>query len=379
MKFKVKSLELVNMLKVAIKGFDSSDDSSFVYFKVEDEKLKVVSRCQSAYFSGSVAIENVEIEDGEPTVYYVDGDVLKTLSGIFPSSPINIEFSINKSSRTFVTSFTGNKLKLPIVADTKEHPSPSIKQMGMIQGQEFMHIVNMLLKLVLNDQASQEHPSSCLHLIFSPEEIKAMGTDGYALAELSREFAGDGNLEGTEAVLIKHRQASLLSKTTAPAEVLRIVYSDEYFGYIDGEGHLSLVGRTDIPALSYEGIKLSTGSGNNVVLGTKELRSALSTINKLSFSYDFVSIALDAEAKTCSVNSTTGNSIAVPVVSMDLTESVTIGFTLSIFSEALIPVTTDELRLEWPDSEDSVVYRIFPVDNGVDEEGVFIGVLPNAE
>lgn len=379
MKFKVSSLDLVNMLKVAIKGFDFRDDSSFVYLKVEEEELRVVSRCQAAYFSGKVAITNVEIDDGEPTVYYVDGEVLKRLLGIFPSSPINIEFSINKLSRTFVTSYTGNKLKLPIVADTKEHPAPSIKQMGMIQGPEFMHIINMLLKLVLNDPSSQEHPSSCVHLIFDPKEIKTMGTDGYALAELTREFAGDAELHGKETILIKHPQASLLSKTTAPAEVLRIVYSDEYFGYIDGEGFLSLVGRTDIPALSYEGIKLSTGSGNNVVLETSELRHALSTISKLSIGSDSVIIALDANEKSCHINSYTGDSIAIPVVGMELNESVNIGFTLSILTKALTPVTTDEMRLEWPDSDDSVVYRVVPVDNGVDEEGVFVGVLPNAE
>lgn len=379
MKFKVKSLDLVGMLKVAVKGYDSRDDSSFIYLKVEDNKLTVVSRCQSAYFSGSVDVENVEIAEDEPHIYYVDGEVLKKLAGIFPTAPINIEFSVNKESRTFVTSYTGSKFKLPITADTKEQPIPAISQLGMIQAPEFMHVLNMLLKIVDNDPSAQEHPSSCLHLIFSSDTIKTMGTDRYALAALTREFVGEGELDGPETVLIKHPQASLLAKTAGPAEVLRIVYSDEYFGYYDGEGNLSLVGRTTISPLNYEAIKNLTGQGNSVVLETSELRNALSTISKLSFAYDAVSLAFNADEKSCKVNSVTGDSISIPVISMDLSDSLNVGFTRSVLAEALIPVSTDELRLEWPDTTDAAVYKVIPLDNGVDEEGVFIGVVPNAD
>ena len=91
MKFKVNSAELVSVLKVVTKGFDSRDDSSFVYIKLEGDKLNIVSRCQSAYFSGSVPVTNVEVDEAEAKVYYVDGDVLKRLSGIFPTVPINLD------------------------------------------------------------------------------------------------------------------------------------------------------------------------------------------------------------------------------------------------------------------------------------------------
>ena len=128
MKFKVSSSDLVSMLKIATKGFEARDDSSFVYLKVDGERLHVVSRCQSAFFSGSVEVTNVEIEENEANIYYVDGDVLKRLSGIFPAVPTKLEFEVNKDSRVFVIKYTGNKFKLQIVRDTQEVPKPKPRE-----------------------------------------------------------------------------------------------------------------------------------------------------------------------------------------------------------------------------------------------------------
>lgn len=377
MKFKVNSADLVSMLKVAIKGFDSRDESSFVYMKVEDNKLSVISRCRPAFFMGQVSVENLELDQDEPSVYYVEGEVLKRLASIFPTAPVKLEFEVNKDSRAFSIKYTGNRFKLPIVSDTAEIAHPVIRNLGIVQGQEFMNVVNMLVKIVDNDPSLQEHPSSCLHLIFSKDEMKSMGTDRFAIAEMSREFSGSEELEGIETILIKHPQAALLSKTSGPAELLKVVYSDEYFGYIDSEGFVSLVARTDINPLNYEQIKMNTGSGQHVVLETSDLREALGTIAKLSFAYDQVMIELDNEEKTCKVSSVTGDSISIQVKEMELDAQKVITFTRSILSEALSPVTTEELRLQWS-SEGASVFQIIPVDDGEDEEGIFIGVVPNA-
>lgn len=378
MKFKVNSLDLVSMLKVATKGHDSRDDSSFIYMKVEDNKLTVVSRCQSAYFSGSVDVTNVEIAEDEPNIYYVDGEVLKKLTGIFPNAPVNITFEVNKDSRVFVAKYTGSKFKLQIVSDTQEIPQPAITPLGMVQATEFMSVLNSLLKIVDNDPSAQEHPSSCLHLTFGPDKMKSMATDRFTIAEVTKEFSADASVEEEMVVLMKHPQASLLSKTAAPAELLRLVYSDEYFGYIDGAGNLALVGQTDLDPLQYEQIKGLAGNDHNVVIEAADLRDALSTISKLSFANNSVVLNLDADENTAKLSSIAGDEISIPVVEMDIDESISVGFTRTVLQESLIPVDTDIVRLEWPEDQ-ATIYRLVPVEDGEDEENIFVGVVPNLD
>lgn len=378
MKFKVNSSDLVSMLKVATKGHDSRDDSSFIYMKIENNKLHVISRCQSAYFSGSVEVNNVEIDKDEPNIYYVDGEVLKKLTGIFPSAPINIEFEVNKDSRVFVAKYTGSKFKLPIISDMEEIAQPTISPLGMVQATEFMSMLNSLLKIVDSDPSAQEHPSSCLHLTFTNDKMMSMATDRFTIAELTKEFSGDKSLQDEEVILMKHPQASLLSKTANPAEVLRLAYSDEYFGYVDGAGNLALVGRTDLDPLQYEQIKSLAGSDHSVSMECSGLKDALSTISKLSFANNSIIMYLDADEKTCKLSSIAGDVITVPITDLNIDESISVGFTRSVLQESLIPIDTDIVRMEWP-AEGAPIYRIVPVDNGVDEEDVFVGVVPNAE
>ena len=379
MKVKVSSSDLVSMLKIATKVFEARDDSSFVYLKVDGERLHVVSRCQSAFFSGSVEVTNVEIEENEANIYYVDGDVLKRLSGIFPAVPTKLEFEVNKDSRVFVIKYTGNKFKLQIVRDTQEVPKPKIAPLGMVQGTEFMTVLNSLLKIVDNNPDAQEHPSSCLHLVFSKDKMKSMATDRFALAELTKEFSGDDSLEDEELFLLKHPQASLLSKVSGPAEVLQLVSSPEYFGYIDGNGNLALVGRTDLDPLQYQPIKdMASNAENSIVLEIADLKDALSTISKLSAVNDSIIITVDKDEQTCKTSSIAGDEIIIPVRDVNIDESITVNFTRSVLQEALIPVDTDDARLEWG-SSDARIYRLVPINNGVDEEGIFIGVVPNVE
>lgn len=375
MKFKVTSSELVSMLKVATKGFDARDDSSFIYLKVADGKLEVVSRCQSAYFSGSVNVTNVEVEENEANIYYVDGDVLKRLAGIFPSVPTNLEFEVNKDSRVFVIRYTGNKFKLQIVRDTQEIPRPKIKPVGLVQATEFMDVLNSLLKILDNNPDAQEHPSSCLHLMFSKDQMKSMATDRFAIAEMTKEFSGDSTLDEETLVLIKHAQASLLSKAAAPAEVLQVFASKEYFGYMDGNMNIALVGRTDLDPLEYQAIKdVAENNSNSVTFEVSDLKDALSTISKLSAVNDSIILSIDNEAQEVKASSIAGDEIIIPVSNINVEESTTINFTRSVLQEALIPVNTDHARLEWGES---VIYRIIPTEGGTDEEGIFIGVAPD--
>lgn len=381
MKFKVNSQDLVNMLKVATKGYDRGDDSSFVCMEIEENEMKVVSRRATSYFSGSVAISNLEMDEDEPHVHYIDGEVLKKLSGIFPAAPIPIEFSVNKSSRGFTAKYTGNKFILPIVSDTTPVKRPATNNLGLIQGHEFMDTLNSLLKIVDSDETSQEHPSSCLHLTFNSEQVQSMATDRYAIAELTKPFDGDAEYFAKEedaVFLIKHSQAMLLSKAITPAEVLTLVASNEYFGYIDGDGNMSLVARTSMDPLNYASLKAIAGADHNIVLEVSDLRNALSTISKLSFEKSFeknsVIMNLNAEDKSCTVSSVTGDIISVGVESMDIDEDLTINFIRTVLQEALIPVNTNLVRLEWPDNK--AIYSFVPTSDNGDEEGVFIGAMP---
>lgn len=377
MKFKVESLSLVNMLKNAIKGYASRDDSSFVYLKIDEEtnELKVVSRSQAGYFSGKIEITNLEIDnEAEPTLYYVDGEVLKKLTSIFPSAPIQIEFSCNQDSRVFVAKYTGNKLKLPVISDSNEIPMPELTEIGMIQGTEFMFSLNSLLKIVDNDQSAAEHASSCLHLKFENDTMYAMATDRFALAELETNFTPKENSSSIKTILIKSQQANLLSKTVAPAEVLQLVYSNEYFGYIDGFGNVALVGQADITPLVYQQIKNATGNDFFVEVETSELKDALSTISKLAFEDNFVLIEFDQKNKECKVSSVAGDVITIPVVNSQGDNSVTVTFTRSVLEEALNPVHTDNVKIEWPNAEDVVIYKLTPFENNAPQENIFIGV-----
>ncbi len=378
MKFKVNSAELVSVLKVVTKGFDSRDDSSFVYIKLEGDKLNIVSRCQSAYFSGSVPVTNVEVDEAEAKVYYVDGDVLKRLSGIFPTVPINLDFEVNKDSRVFVVEYTGNKFKLQIVSDTQEVPKPKTTQLGMVQASEFMTVLNSLLKIVDNNPDAQEHPSSCLHLVFTKDKMKSMATDRFAIAELTKDFSGDATLEDEELFLVKHPQASLLSKTSGPAEVLQLVFSKEYFGYIDGSGNLALVGRTDLDPLQYGPIKdLASNNTNSISFEMTDLKDAISTISKLAFANDAIIMTIEKNSTTAKLSSIAGDEIIIPIQNVTVSEDVVVNFTRSVLQEALIPVDTEIASIEWGDG-DARIYSLVPISNDGKNEDIFIGVVPNA-
>lgn len=379
MKFKVNSLELINMMKVATKGHDSRDNSSFVYLKLEKETnvLKIVSKSPSAYFSGEVPVANLELEDDEPFIYYVDGEVLKKLIGIFPAAPIQIEFSMDKKARVFVIKYTGNKFRLPIISDSNEITPPLVKNLGMVQASELMNVFNSLLKIVDNSPTAQEHPSSCLHLTISDDKLKLMGTDRFTIAELTKTFSNETENKEDETILIKHPQAILLNKTANPAEVLKLVSSDEYFGYYDGSNNLSLVGRTNLSPLNYSSIMALAGDDNKITMKTADLRDALSTISKIAFLSNSVLINIHAEEKTLEVSSVAGDTITIPIQDLTIDEDTSVGFTRTILQEALLPIDTEDVRLEWPNNSAATIYKLVPVENGKEEKDIFVGVVSN--
>lgn len=378
MKFKVNSQDLVDTLRVATKGHDSRDTSSFLCLEIVDNKLKITSQCQSAFFTGDVDVDNLELTEDEVTNYYVDGEVLKKLMGVFPTASVPIQFYMDETARVFVISYTGSKFKLPVVSDTMALSRPEVEELGLIQATEFMDMLNSLLKIVDTSTGSQSHPTSCLHLIFNDKNMTTMATDRFAIAELTYKFTGSkANLEtNPDTYLIKLQQANLLNKNANPAEVLKVLSSKEYLGYEDGDGNISLVGRTNLTPLNYAGLKSQASSDHNIVVNVSDLKDILSTISKVSFSSNTVILELNNEDNSATLSSQAGDTIVLPIVNSDMKKDKTVTFTRSILQEALIPLSTDKVKIEWSSNEGNPIYKFTPLDNKTEEplEDIFVGV-----
>lgn len=380
MKFTVKSNELINTLKIVIKGYDHNDETSFVNLKVTENSLEITSRCKTAFFSGNVPITNLEVKDTEPTIYSVDGLVLKNLSGILPKSEVPISFSINSNARTFALSYAGNEFKLPILSDTTDVPKPEVTSLGTVQGELFIDIAKDLLKIVDNDSSAQENPSSCLHVSFAEETFRLLGTDRFAMAEITRGFSGVPEVFADEDVLtalIRHAQAALLIKTPEANEVFEILYSNEYFGYLDGEQNMVLVGRTDLQPLQIEQIKNAVGDDEYITIETESLRYALNTIARLSLSnLQPVTLIMDKEEQECNAKSMTGDILTIKCSDWNIEDDREVNFFRNVLQEALIPVSTEYVRLSWTDNGTATMYQLQPVEGDQIEEGTFLGVVP---
>lgn len=379
MKFKVQSTDLVSMLKIVIKGFDARDDSSFIYFKVEDNKLIAVSDSSSAYFRGSVDITGYTAEEDDDNVFYVDGEILRRLVGIFPDAPVAIEFSINQTSRVFVIKYTGHSFRLPIISDLEELDVPNTVNLGMIQASEFFSVINSLVKIVDTDSASQEYPSACLHLAFKDSKMAAMGTDKFAIAEISKDYTPDEDDQDYK-LLIRQPQAALLSKPINPAEVLQLVYTKNMFGYVDGSGILSLVGRTEMNPLNYEPMKQAASDDCSITVDYTDFKETLETIGKLTFNTQGVILKFTADGKV-KFMSASGDVMDLAISDskgIDNGKDTQFVFTRNVLSESLIPIDTHTIRLQWEDVDSPSIFQLVPVDDdGADEDNVFIGVVPN--
>lgn len=382
MEFKVQSSELVSMLKVIIKGFDPRDDASFIYFKIEDNKLVAISDSQSAYFSGSIPITGYKYEDGDDNIFYVEGETLRRLSGIFPDAPVAITFSVNQKSRLFVIKYTGHSFRLPIISDNTEMPVPVTTKIGMIQAPDFFAVLNSLVKIVDTDPASQEFASSCLHLKFAGNKVSAMGTDRYAIAEITKEFTAEDENADEQTIMIRQPQAALLSKTVSPAEVLTLVQTNSSFGYIDGQGILSLVSETSMAPLAYSQMKEIASDDCSITVDYTDFKTTIDTIGKLLSATNTIILKIDEDgnAKVESISGDVMDLATISVKGIDSPQQYM--FARNVLSEALIPVDTHSIRIQWAEPQEDQqggIFQIVPVDDDdEDEENIFIGVIPNA-
>lgn len=374
MEFKVQSSELLDMLKVVIKGYDSRDDSSYIFFNINDNKLEVSSTTNStSFFKGKVDITGYSNDEDTENAYYVEGDILRRLISIFPSAPIDLKFSINDKSRVFTIKYTGHSFRLPIISEGSPLPEPDIMKLGQIQAVDFFDVLNSLTKIVDTDPAAQDTGVSCLHLNFKDRIVSAMGTDRFAIAE--RKIGYDPENDDQDLTfLIRQAQASLLSKPINPAEVLQLVYTANQFGYIDGAGITSLVGRTQFEPINYGPFKEQAQGSKSITVDYDDFKNSLSTIGKLAVNN---TILLTVNPQGVQLLTAAGDVMDLGTSSIEgITDDEKYKFTLKILEETLIPVDTHTLRLQW--GETAGLFQVVPVDDdGNDEEGIFIGVVSN--
>lgn len=384
MEFKVQSDKLVEMLKVVIKGYDPKEDASTVIFNIVDNKLVAIGDNPASYFKGQVEITGLVEEEGDGNVFYVAGDVLRNLTSVLPAdAPVAISFSLSQTSRVWQIKYAGNKFSLPILTDSSVVSSPETTKIGMIQAQDFFPTINSLIKLIDTNSAMQDVGTSALHLAFKGEQMVTMATDRVAIAEIKKEFS-PATPDMDITLMIKQAQASLLTKAVNPAEVLQLVRSDSSFGYIDANGTLTLVRLSDVAPINYQQLIDKASSESSITVNRNEFKQTLNTIGKFLFAVDNLILTTNPDG-TATLSSDNGN--VMDIILQDhkgiSDRPQVFKFVRSIIAEALVPVDTTTMRIQWKTQTDDTqvpsMIQIVPIDDdGNDEENTFIGVAPIA-
>ena len=192
MKFKVAADELSSIAKVCVRGLNSKDPHSQSVLKLSEDKTKLYIFCttQKTYFKGYVDVYDIEEgEDDKVTEWSVDGNQLKTILSILPSTAsIPVEFNMENSARNFIIKVTGNKIKLPVYDVISPYKEEKQEKIAVLPANDFISRLTSIGKLVSTDVDDENTPLSCIHVIFDKDKIKLMGTNGYSIAEEQREL-----------------------------------------------------------------------------------------------------------------------------------------------------------------------------------------------
>lgn len=347
MKFRVKGIDLNEILTTTIKGFDDKEDNSYIAFKIDEEtgKLIVTSRSRSAFFEGSISAFNIELNDTEPRIYHLDGVKLKQLISILPKSPIDIDFEITENTRSFTIKFVGNRYQLPVLSETPLAPTPEVSEYAEVDAVELMDILKDLIKIPSTDAAAQEHQFSCVHYNLSEDKLKMTATDSYALGIIEQE-SFNNKLEDELDVLVRHSEVSMLIDNFAQGEVLTLVGSNEMFGYIDESGTLSLVAKMNLAPINAEGIKAFIKTNNQVTVDKNEFRVAIDTVAKLSMYDETVVVEFFQDEERIRVSNMLGDHVDVHAKEASVTAPGTASFLTSVLKKSLLPAANGDIILE---------------------------------
>lgn len=375
MKFQVKGTDLNSVLSTVIKGFNSKEDNSYIAFdlKEEEQKLKITARSRASYFEGEVNATGITIEEDEPTTYHLDGVKLKQLVSILPSTPVNVAFEITEKTRSFTIKTMVSKYKLPVLSETPLAPKPEVEELAEVDANEFMKVSKDLIKIVSTDPSTQEHQVSCMHYNITNDKIKLSATDSYALGSIkvdSDKVSEEEELE--KDVLVRHTEVHTLLKSFDSGVTIKIVASDDMFGYIDEDGTLALVGVINMTPLDTSQIENFTKDDNTITVEKQELTSAIETVAKLSPNDDAVDLEFKEDGDL-RVSNRYGDYIDVTPTEKKVTSPGIAAFSTGILLKSINPAANGPIRLEvgpLEEDEPGAAKVVSLLADGSDDKGI---------
>lgn len=381
MKFKVAADELSSIAKVCVRGLNSKDPHSQSVLKLSEDKTKLYIFCttQKTYFKGYVDVYDIEEgEDDKVTEWSVDGNQLKTILSILPSTAsIPVEFNMENSARNFIIKVTGNKIKLPVYDVISPYKEEKQEKIAVLPANDFISRLTSIGKLVSTDVDDENTPLSCIHVIFDKDKIKLMGTNGYSIAEEQIDY----KLEGTEdTILIPVDQIQLLSRVFEGSEDIVLIQTDTKIGYIDEKGIVSLVSKSSLSAISYESTKSRVSDNRTVTVNSVDFKQAVSALSKLAPKGEKVYVnVLNDKLSLTNVND--------DVMNIEILESNSPEDEITFTIKSLINIEnlfTDKIRIGWANETVGrlVQFSTYKTNDDDTEEidsNVFIGVLIDAD
>ena len=380
MKFKVAADELSAIARVCVKGLNSKDPHSQSVLKLNEDKTKLYIFCttQKTYFKGYLDVYDFEqTEDEMITEWSVDGNQLKTILSIIPSTvSIPVEFNMENSSRNFVIKVTGNTIKLPVYDVISPYKEEEQEKIAVVPANDFISTLSGISRLVSTDIDDENVPLSCVHVIFDKDKIKLMGTNGIAIAEEQLNYS----LEGSEdTILIPVDQVSLLSRVFASSEDIVLIKTNTKIGYIDEKGIVSLVSKSSLSPIPYEPTKSRVSKERSVVLNSSDFKQAVLALSKLAPKSDDILMKIsDDSISLLNVNE--------DVMNIELLEGDSPEDDITFSKDCLTTVEnlfSEKICISWANQRMGRIVQFSNYKTKDDSEeldpNVFIGVLINAD
>lgn len=368
--FKVHAPKFIEVAKTVTKGLNPKDTSSQTLLKIEDEKIELVSSSSKYYFKGHVDLvskDGIDDENG----WGIDGSQLKTIISILEPVDDSIEFTYSEKSSSFEVKLRGNKLKLPVYEKPSLEREEKLTKLGTLDGNEFNLNISHVSRLVSTDDVTSTTPIFYLNIIKKDDKVDFVGSNAISLLQVTQDIE---NSEDDFAVLLKPSEASLLITPHVPDNgVLDVYETKTKFGYVDSNGTLSLVARSNIAPMKYAGFHAIVSDEQQATISTKELKYAIDSLAKLSptsleMTFNFEKEKLIVE----------NNNLDKIEIGVSTNEPIEDQITIHKQSLSLLyPVYGEKIRFNWTKdkTKNQRLIQVVTLDSDEKEiENVFIGI-----
>lgn len=376
MNFKVTASEFLNQAKVCIRGLNLKDPRSQAIFRIKENELIFIVSTETTLIKAQIDIETTDFED--EVEYALDGQKLKQLLSVLKSIPLPLEFELTNSGRDFVIKQLENRFKLPVFDDVNAYNEEEIEEITTVNALDYITSVSNLIKVLDSDPSSQDSPTSCLHLLFSKDVIKEMGTNNEAIAEVKIEPIDYHSDKDELSILVPLSEAPLLVRSFESSDELKIVQTKTQVGYIDNMNILTLISKSSLEALDYSPYIVSYDDNNEIILDATEFKDVINSLSKLAVQDDKLDFTIkDSELIVLNANN---DKMTIPIEN-------TIDFTdeLSFRKKSISVIEqffTKYIKLSWNDSVSTVNFSVLTKDETDEfkkDENVTICVVKNDE